>query len=168
MQIRAAVAGEAVDMRAVELAAGLQFIDVGMPEIAEADPLSVDALDEFIGDGRAWVAIVDDAVAGYVIAEVADACAHVEQVSVGPAFAGRRIGARLIDVVAGWARERGLAALTLTTFIDVPWNAPYYRRLGFTDLPDDEVGPELQAIRDTETAHGLDPATRVCMHRPVL
>jgi hypothetical protein len=56
-----------------------------------------------------------------------------------------------------------LSAITLTTFKDVPWNAPLYRHLGFRTLRDDEIGPELRALRDEETAHGLDAAKRVCM-----
>jgi hypothetical protein len=35
-----------------------------------------------------------------------------------------------------WAQRHGLAALTLTTFTDVPWNMPYYERLGFRHLCD--------------------------------
>ena len=71
--------------------------------------------------------------------------AHLEQVSVHPAHAGRRIGARLIDAVLGWAHDRGDRQLTLTTFADVPWNAPYYERLGFRPLPDAALAPQLAA-----------------------
>jgi hypothetical protein len=56
-----------------------------------------------------------------------------------------------------------MPAITLTTFTDVPWNGPLYRHLGFRVLTDDELGPELRALRDRETAHGLDPAQRACM-----
>lgn len=65
--------------------------------------------------------------------------------------------------VATWAGEAGMPAVTLTTFSDVPWNAPLYRQLGFRVLRDEEIGPGLRAVRDEETAHGLDPARRVCM-----
>ncbi|BFV60853.1 hypothetical protein KCMC57_up59570 [Kitasatospora sp. CMC57] len=47
-------------------------------------------------------------------------------------------------------------ALTLTTFAEVPWNAPYYVRCGFEVIEGDEVGPGLRAIRAREAAHGLD------------
>ncbi len=46
--------------------------------------------------------------------------------------------------------------MTLTTFADVPWNGPYYRRLGWRDLPAAELGPELAAIRRHEASLGLD------------
>jgi hypothetical protein len=63
------------------------------------------------------------------------------------------------------ARQRGLDAVTLTTFRDVAWNAPYYERCGFRVLDETELGPGLRRVRDTEAAHGLDPARRVCMRR---
>ena len=53
--------------------------------------------------------------------------------------------------------------VTLTTFVDVPWNGPLYAHLGFTVMSEAEIGPELRSIQDGEAAHGLDPARRVCM-----
>ena len=46
----------------------------------------------------------------------------------------------------GDANNRGLSAVTLTTFCDIPWNAPYYERLGFSELPEPEWGPQLRAL----------------------
>ena len=100
-----------------------------------------------------------------MLVDVVDGAAHIEQVSVDPAFARRGLGKQLIDHVASVAKAEGRPAVTLTTFRDVPWNAPYYRRCGFRDLAEPELGPELRQLRDTESAHGLDPALRVCMRR---
>jgi GNAT superfamily N-acetyltransferase len=150
-----------------------------MPDIAADEPPPVATLEAYRAAGRAWVVTVDDAraggeVAGYVLVDVLDrpsaapgsgGSAHIEQVSVDPAFARRGLGRRLIDHVASEARRWGLEALTLTTFRDVPWNAPYYERCGFRALAEDELGPDLRRVRDGETAHGLDPASRVCMRR---
>jgi hypothetical protein len=55
------------------------------------------------------------------------------------------------------------AIVLLTTFRDVPWNAPYYQRLGFHILRDEELGPGLRSIRAHETQLGLPPESRVCM-----
>jgi hypothetical protein len=55
--------------------------------------------------------------------------------------------------------------LTLTTFTHVPWNAPYYERLGFRPLPEAELTPGLVAIRQNEAAHGLDRWPRLSMRR---
>jgi hypothetical protein len=49
----------------------------------------------------------------------------------------------------------------------VPWNAPYYARLGFRILDDAEVTPGLRAIRQREAEIGLDRWPRVCMRRDV-
>jgi N-acetylglutamate synthase-like GNAT family acetyltransferase len=84
-----------------------------------------------------------------------------------PAFGGRRIGAALLDAVAERARADGLARLTLSTFRDVPWNAPWYRRLGFTDIADDALTSGLLDIRREHLARGLDERQRVFMARRI-
>ena len=67
------------------------------------------------------------------------------------------------------AREADLAAghafVTLTTFRDVPWNAPFYARAGFRALANHEIGPGLAEVMRQEAARGLDPVTRVAMRR---
>ena len=50
---------------------------------------------------------------------------------------------------------------------DVPWNAPYYARLGFRVLAPDQIGDGLRRIRGHEAALGLDRWPRVVMYRPV-
>jgi GNAT superfamily N-acetyltransferase len=173
-------------LRAIERSAGRAFLDVGMPEIAADEPLPVAVLERYRASGRAWVAVVDDGATGppgvgpdgvavaYVIIDTVDRpgpgdgparSVHVEQVSVDPAFTGRRLGARLLDHVAVEARRLGVDAVTLTSFRDVPWNAPYYERCGFRSLTEEELGPGLRRVRAQEAEHGLDPARRVCMRR---
>lgn len=101
--------------------------------------------------------------AGRVFADVVDGNGHVEQVSVDPAYARRGIGRALLEHVAEWAHGRGAQALTLTTFTEVAWNGPYYKRCGFGVLADDELTPGLVAIRKAEAAHGLDRWPRACL-----
>lgn len=71
----------------------------------------------------------------------------------------------MLTRLADHAACDGVPALTLTTFTDVPWNAPYYLRCGFRVLDDEEIGPGLREIRRRERAHGLDRWPRVCMRR---
>ncbi|MGH3991445.1 MAG: GNAT family N-acetyltransferase [Pseudonocardiaceae bacterium] len=98
---------------------------------------------------------------------VLDGCAHVEQVSVASAFARRGLGAALIEHLAAAARAEGRPALTLTTFRDVPWNAPYFERLGFVVVEPGEQGPELAALVDREAVSIPGDAHRVAMQRPL-
>jgi GNAT superfamily N-acetyltransferase len=166
--LRPGRAGDGPALREIELSAGQRFRAVGLPDVADAEPASVEELARHAAEGRSWVAVdADDCPVGYVLAGVVDGNAHVEQVSVAPDHQGGGIGRALIEQVRTWAVDRGLPAITLTTFKDVPWNGPLYRHLGFRVLDEHEIGPELRAIRHHETAMGLDPAQRVCMGQDV-
>jgi len=57
--------------------------------------------------------------------------AHLEQLSVLPEFTRRGYGRQLVLGAAEESRRRGHAQLTLRTFADVPWNAPFYAACGF-------------------------------------
>ena len=67
--------------------------------------------------------------------------------------------------VCAWAATAGYRAVTLTTFRDVPFNMPFYARLGFEVIPHDELTAELRLVVDDETRRGLDPTRRVAMRR---
>jgi GNAT superfamily N-acetyltransferase len=153
-------------LQEIEIEAGRAFADIGMDAVASDDPFSIDELLRYQNARRAWVAVDGrDRPVGYVVVDLVAGNAHVEQVSVRPAFGRRGIGRALIEHIVSWGRERGLPALTLTTFRDVAWNAPYYERCGFRVLRPGEVTPELAAIRSHEAQSGLDRWPRVCMRR---
>lgn len=162
--IRPATPNDFDVLREVERAAGQLFAEIGMEEIANDEPPSFEALRDYAGRGHAWVlADADDAPIGYALVDIVDGCAHIEQVSVHPDHHRQGHGRRLIDHITTWAQDRAMPAVTLTTFRDVPWNAPYYERWGFRTLTEAELTPELAEVRTREADHGLDPETRVCM-----
>ncbi|WP_406407931.1 GNAT family N-acetyltransferase [Streptomyces halstedii] len=167
MRIRPARRAELPLLQDIERAAGEPFRELGMDSVADDEPPPLDVLEEYARVGRCWVAAGegDDRPVGYLLADLVDGAAHIEQVSVAPAAARRGVGRALIDRLADWAAARGADALTLTTFALVPWNAPYYERIGFRTLAADEVGEELRGIRGQEAEHGLDRWPRVCMRR---
>lgn len=168
MRIREVRIDELPLLQDIERAAGLCFRDIGMPEIADDEPLPLDELTRYQRAGTAWVAVDEaDAPVAYLIAEHVDGNLHVEQVSVHPDSARRGIGRSLLEHLAERAETHGVPALTLTTFTDVPWNAPYYARCGFQPLDDDLLGPGLKEIRAREADHGLDRWPRVVMRRAV-
>lgn len=155
-------------VRELERAAGAAFRDLDMAAVADDEPLSITELAAFQQDGRAWV-ITDDAdrPVAYLLLDVVDGNVHVEQVSVHPDHAGQGLGNTLLDTAAAWAQQHGLAALTLTTYANVPWNAPYYRRLGFQIVPEDQMTEGLRRICENEQARGLARWPRVTMRRLV-
>jgi GNAT superfamily N-acetyltransferase len=162
--IRPAQEADLPVLREIESAAGEAFRQIGMAAVADDELPTLESLRTYQLAGRAWV-FADPGVVAYLIGEMVDGSAHVEQVSVHPDAAGRGIGRALIEEYDGWGRERAAAALTLTTFVEVPWNGPYYERLGFRHLADDELTPGLKAIRAAEAAHGLDRWPRAAMRR---
>lgn len=163
--IRQAEDGQLPALQDIERAAGESFRAIGMHRVADDDPLSIDELRAYLDDGRlwVWVAAPNGPPAGYLLADVVDGNAHIEQVSVHPDFGHRGIGRALIEQCVHWAHQQGYPAVTLTTFTDVPWNGPYYRRLGFRELSAGEFTPGLQRLRAHEAANGLDQWPRECL-----
>ncbi|MBV2156075.1 GNAT family N-acetyltransferase [Kitasatospora sp. SUK 42] len=162
MRIRTVTEDELPLLGELERAAGAPFAAIGMPEIAEDEPPAPEELAPYLDHGVALVADADGTIAGYLLAEPVDGALHIEQVSVHPDHARRGIGRALIEHLAAGTDA---PALTLTTFADVPWNAPYYARLGFRPLADAELTPGLRDIRRKEADHGLDRWPRLCMRR---
>jgi GNAT superfamily N-acetyltransferase len=166
VQVRAAREDDLGLLPVIQVAAGVAFRDIGMAAIAGAAPLPGPVLAAYQQAGRAWVAVAgEDIPVGFIVVDLIDGRAHVEQVSVHPDHAGRGIGGMLIDHVDRWAAERGMGSLSLVTFRAVPWNGPYYARLGFREMAPEEIAAGLAAVLDEEAAHGIDPAARVCMCR---
>lgn len=166
MHSRLATAEELAVLRDIERAAGLCFRDIGMPEIADDEPPTLDDLLRYQRDDRIQVAVDDDdRPIAYMMTDLVDGNVHVEQLSVHPSHARRGIGRWLLDGAAESARTQGVPALTLTTFVHVPWNAPYYARCGFRAVLEQELTPGLRTIRRLESEHGLDRWPRVCMRR---
>jgi GNAT superfamily N-acetyltransferase len=166
--IRPARAPDLPVLQEIERAAGSLFAPLGMRLVAEDDPPTIATLTEYQREGRAWVRTDQgDRPVAYLLADVVDGCAHLEQVSVHPDRARQRLGQELLEHLTTWARERRLAATTLTTYVDVPWNGPYYERLGFRFLGDEELTPGLRRIRRAEADRGLDRWPRAAMRREI-
>ncbi len=166
MIIRPPTVAELPGLQDLERRAGAPFRGIAMDEIAADEPPAIATLLEHVRDGHAWVAVEDSGrPVAYLIAGVLDDALHIEQVSVDADWARRGIGGALVHHAAGRAAAEGLAALTLTTFAEVPWTAPYYERLGFRVLGEDELTPGLRAVRAAERERGLDRWPRVAMRR---
>ncbi|WP_432075928.1 GNAT family N-acetyltransferase [Streptomyces wuyuanensis] len=168
MRIRPAEPFELPLLQDIERAAGEPFRTLGMTAVADDDPPPLGELERYRKAGGLWVTGTEyGRPVAYLLTEPVDGAAHIEQLSVHPDFARRGLGRELIDHLAALATAGGRCALTLTTFTEVPWNAPYYARLGFRALDEDELTEGLRNIRRTEAAHGLDRWPRTCMRRPL-
>jgi GNAT superfamily N-acetyltransferase len=121
-----------------------------------------------IQQARVWVAEdTEGQLSGFLRAVPVDNQLHVEELSVSQHFQGQGIGRKLLSAVIAQAGEQQLCAVTLTTFRDVPWNAPFYQRMGFTLLKADETAAHLIDALHQDSVHGL-PAERRCAMRLIL
>lgn len=167
-RIRPARITEAEAIREIERAAGQAFAAVGYPDIARHEPTPAAELRQAVTDGALFVAVTeDDRPAGFILCGEADGDLYVQELSVHPDHAGHRLASPLFEAAESRARRLGLATLCLTTFRSVPWNAPYYERLGFRELSDNLVGPDLRLVIARQKAAGLDISQRVAMRRPL-
>lgn len=164
--IRSALPSEIEVVRDVERASAQRFLGL-MDALAADEPSPASVLAARIETGGLLVAVTQGTLAAFAMFRPVGDSLYIEQIDVLPAFERRRIGAGLIDAVAQRARAEGLSRLTLSTFRDVPWNAPYYRRLGFFDIADPKLTPDLVAIRREHLARGLDESLRTFMERAV-
>jgi GNAT superfamily N-acetyltransferase len=150
----------------IERAAAAQYRTVGLDGVAEMEALSLDLLAAQQARGQVWVAVgADGAPVGFAVATVVDEAAHLEEISVHPQHGRRGLGTRLVQAVCDWADGSGYPAVTLSTFRHVPWNAPFYTRIGFRAMAEEELGPGLQAVRAHEAEDGLSIQQRVFMCR---
>jgi GNAT superfamily N-acetyltransferase len=113
-----------------------------------------------------WVALADDVPVGFAHVEILESSvAHLEEIDVHPEHGRRGLGRRLVMAACEWAASAGYREVTLTTFRDVPFNMPFYARLGFEVIPPGELSSVLRLVVQDETHRGLDPARRVVMRR---
>jgi GNAT superfamily N-acetyltransferase len=102
---------------------------------------------------------------GFALTEELGRVEWLCELSVHPDHGRRGIGGALVEAVARAARLRGCDRIGLSTFRAVPFNAPFYDRHGFTEVPLDRAGPPLAIRFHAEVPAGVNPGERVLMVR---
>ena len=157
--VRVASVADLREVPAVEAAADGLFRARGVRDLPAPAPVSSRA--------AAWrVLVVGRPVVGFAVLERVDGDVHLEQLSVHPSAMRRGLGAALLSASVDVARAAGARRVTLLTYADVPWNAPWYARHGWRGT--DDLGPELRALAEHEVELGLTRhGRRVAMARLV-
>ena len=120
---------------------------------------------EAIAHGHAQVAVNrQDEPIGFATFGFVDEEPYLDQIAVLPMSMRRGVGASLLAHTISWSQGR---SLWLTTYAHLPWNGPYYERLGFTAINESECGPELCAILQEQRAVLPDPDQRIAMVRRI-
>lgn len=147
---------------AIERAAARLFADdPGLDGLDPDDIWGVEELTRLVRKDHCLVSHVGARMAGFLASEPFSRELHVWELDVHPDFQQRGIGAGLIRAAQVDARNSGFKALTLTTFRDVAWNAPFYARLGFEEVTALDAHPRLAELLAKEAEMGL-PAERRC------
>lgn len=151
--IRPAVAEDAEILHAIEAQADALLIDtLGAPDW----PPAGDGGERLASPG--FVLVLEDpsgsSPVGFVHVLDADGHAHLEQLSVLPSSGRQGFGRRLVSAALDAARERGYTRMTLRTYAEIPWNAPFYSSCGFLEsIPETSF---QRGLVDTEASLGLD------------
>ncbi len=166
--IQPARAEHLLALPAIELAAAAQFPVEDVPEPLRSTATSLPDFTRACREERLWVALAATGEpVGFAHAGVMGQAAHLLEIDVHPAHGRRGLGRALVERVASWAEAGGFGELTLSTFRDIPWNAPFYARIGFSALSEHDLTPALRRVLEREVELGLERARRVAMRREV-
>lgn len=165
MIVRHAVAADLPALGAIERDAGELYRSVGYDFCADGPVTGDDELRETLAQGAVLVAEHTGRLGGFALIQRLDSRAYLAELSVARACQKRGIGRRLIARAECWARAQGLAEMTLTTFRDVPWNAPFYARSDYQAFAPDATHPGLRAIQARQAAAGIAKRPRVAMRK---
>jgi GNAT superfamily N-acetyltransferase len=163
--IRRALASDLHAMARIEFEAGRRFAQAGMPEVAamtREDLFPQDAARQLAAEGSLWIGAHNERPVGFAAAEATDGYGFLYELDVLPAHAGHKLGWSLVNAVEIWAREKDLKGLTLATFRDIPWNRPYYERMGFVEWPREQLTRDHE-ISWRAQASKLDMTKRLFM-----
>lgn len=175
--IRLAHKGDMKAIKEVELLAATRFKGTGLIDELLDHHFEQALLKELIGDRQVWVAeqiaigdqgrssgkSAPSSTVGFAIATVLGPLAYLEEVDVLPKHGRQGLGRRLVETVAEWARTKGFPHLTLSTFVNIAWNAPFYSNIGFKELPQNRWEKELEEISMLEQKLGLPVEQRTFM-----
>lgn len=162
--IRPARAEEIPRILEIEEAAGRMLHGLGLLDETRDEGFPEEVLAHLVGLGQVFVACEDGRPVGMAIVSVHGDVVYLEEMDVLPECGRRGFGGRLLEHVCAWAGEKGMA-VTLSTFRDLPWNAPFYRKHGFVELEAPAWTAWMREIREKEAERGLRVDARVMMRR---
>lgn len=147
----------------IERSAAETYRGSSQSAVADDGVTAAEAYEPLLADGLIWVAEADGAPVGFAACEAFDDALHLWELAVRRECQGRGFGRALVAACIAEARIRDLPAVTLTTFRDIAWNAPFYAGSGFAEVPQGALNARLAGDLDMEARRGLDVANRCAM-----
>jgi GNAT superfamily N-acetyltransferase len=142
--IREALAGELAVLRAIDDDATRLYYEAGVPMVLTDEHAFVR------GETERWRRALCERAAflgvdargepqGFIALSVTDGEPYLEQIAVRRAAMGRGLGTALLAQAIEWSAARG-PSLWLTTYRHLRWNAPWYARHDFQEVPEAQRG----------------------------
>ena len=157
-------AADCAHLPAIELAAAEMFRPLNvLPERAEPDVVPLGYLEEQCRKGWLWVAAFNGAPIGFVVADIRNGDFYIAELDVHPDHGRKGLGRGLMAKICADAFAKGVQRVTLCTFREVPWNAPFYASLGFTEITRANWTPWMHDLAQRQIDGGIDMETRVYM-----
>lgn len=116
-----------------------------------------------IAYGRSLTALAGETIVGFAEAGPVRRELHLHELSVARNHQQRGIGATLLRALKVDALNSGFRAITLNTFRNVPWNAPFYAKHGFVEVENFEGREHLADSLAGAVALGIPAETRCAM-----
>ena len=153
---------------ASDQAASELFRPTGLiPDLAAIpESVPVDVLSNAIDDGMLLAVADEEGVVGFALSRLKGSFLYLEQLSVHPDHGRKGLGGALVRHVFALAEEHKATSVALSTFRDLAWNGPFYKSLGFKEIPRNKMTPWMLEIEAIQAEH-LDVRLRCFMRRPV-
>lgn len=165
----ASAATEEIDaLIKIDLAAGSLFEGTGLiDDSALGDHVPADIFEQAIENGNLFTARDRKGMAvGFALTSLRQNTFYLDQISVHPDHGRKGLGRALVRRVVDEARLRHLKSVTLSTFRDLAWNGPFYRRLGFKEVTRKKMEDWMLDLEKVQEAT-LDISERCFMRRKV-
>jgi len=151
-------------LQGISRAAAELFPLEDLPFPLRAQTPSPDIFEGALRQQRLWIVLDEnkDRVVGFAL--LAEKCQqiHLQELDIHPEYGRQGLGTMLLKFVISWVKSKKYKQLTLTTFRHLPWNAPFYTKLGFKIIEPSQLNSCLIKLLNQES-RGLDKSKRVLM-----
>lgn len=175
MALRTAIPDDIAQICRVDTDASSNFASIpALADLADGShgPLEASKVREWLETGHVWVVAEDCLLLGFIAVQSDDGVLYVAELSVRVSQQGKGLGSLLLEKVFEKAREMArdqdsrVAKVSLTTYPDVPWNGPWYRKRGFWEVDAETLGPwHVGKVRQDEEDLVRPGFRRCCMLR---
>lgn len=146
-----------------EAAAAQAFTQQGLPQLAKMAPMPSSFYKNLPNTAIVFIAKAPlHEILGFIVIIEVDKQAHIKELSVAYQHKQQGIGTALLKEAIKWASLH-YTHLTLTTFRDLPFNEPFYKKHGFRSFTPNQKWPQLQQIIMAEKIPALEALPRVAM-----